>query len=134
MGCRIHFGGYDKDAVYSTCNVQFCYHFTSLCSYKMRGKGGKRHFKYLQSLYYIKSWGTIFKNDETNCLVGSRQVATNNKLGSQHPNTNEIFNKDFINWEIIHIYRTGIYLKSILSNNSITFISSFSLHLLKRTQ
>lgn len=86
------------------------YHFTSLCSYKMRGKGGKRNFKYLQSLYYTKSWGTIFKNDETNYHVGSRQVATNNKPGSQHPNTNEIFNKDFINWEIIHIYRTGIYL------------------------
>lgn len=134
MGCRIYFGGYDKDAVYSTCNVQFCTILLHYVGTKWGGKGGKRHFKYLQSLYYTKSWGTIFKNDETNCLVGSRQVAINNKLGSQHPNTNEIFNKDFINWEIIHIYRTGIYLKSILWNNSITFISSFSLHLLKRTQ
>jgi hypothetical protein len=24
VGCRIYFGGYDKAAVYSTCNVQFC--------------------------------------------------------------------------------------------------------------
>jgi len=77
----------------------------------MAGHGSRGvMFFYLQSLYYIKSWGTILKNDDTNCLVGSRQVATSNELGSQYPNTNEIVNKDFINWEIIHIYRTGIYL------------------------